>query len=183
MKIKQKYSVMSILGIALLPLLFTSLPAQAQEHWRHGEHAKSGEGHNIQAWAKQRIEREASILEIKPSQQAAWDEYSAIKLETASSFVNKPHNAQAPESQEASGLLRQRADHLAEAAKNLTRLADATEKLQAVLSPEQRIVLKRLVARHGFHHHAPNAHRFGHGVTNRGSETAPAWKAQQQKSK
>jgi len=180
-----KYSrlVMTMLGIALLPLLFASEPAYAQDHWQQGEHSTSGDGHNSQAWAKQRIEKEASILEIKPSQQAAWEEYAAVKLEFASAFAKGAHNIQDIESLDASVLLRQRADHLTEAAKNLSRLADATEKLQAVLSPEQRTVLKRLVAQHGFHHHFRHAHGYERGVIKHDSASISSGKQQTQKSK
>lgn len=179
---KLSHSVTTFLGIALLPLFLASAPAHAQEHWQHGEHAKVCEGRDGQTWVKQRIEKEASILEIKPSQQTAWEEYAAVKLEIASSFAKGMHSP-ATESQEASGVLRQRADHMAEAAKNLTKLADATEKLQAVLSPEQRIVLKRLVTEHGFHHHFSHAHGVGHGMMRHDVAQTPAGKSQPQKTK
>ena len=176
-------SVRTMLGLALLPLVFASVPAYAQDHWQHGEHSTCCDGHNSQAWARQRIENEASILEIKPSQQAAWEEYAAVKLEFASYFAKGVHTTQAMDSQDASGLLRQRAEHLAEAAKDLTKLADATEKLQAVLSPEQRTVLKRLVAQHGLDHHFRHVHRFERGVTKNDPALATHGKPLPQKSK
>jgi len=183
MTTKFSRSVTTVISIALLPLFFASVPALAQDHWQHGEHSTRGEGHSGQAWAKLRIEKEASILEIKPSQQAAWEEYAAFKLEFASSFPERVHSTHAMDSQDASGLLRQRAEHLAEAAKNLNKLADATEKLQAVLSPEQRTVLKRLVSQNGFDHHFGHSHGYEPGVTKSNPASATIGKPQPQKSK
>lgn len=167
-------------AIVLSSFLIASVPAHAQEHGRHGQHAQAADGHDSQAWAKRRIDKEAGLLEIKPSQQSAWDEYAAVKLDIAASFAKGRH-APAPEGQDAAGLLRQRAEHMAEAAKNMTRLADATEKLQAVLSAEQKTVLKRLVAEHGMHHrhHADGLHR---GMAKHDGES-PAPAAKPQKSK
>ncbi len=183
MKITIPHAIASRLSIALLPLFLVSMPVHAEGHWRHGEHADCGKSDNGQAWMKLHMEKEAFILEIKPSQEAAWEEYAAVKLEIASSFAEKAHDMQPRENLDPAGLLRKRADHMVEAAKSLTRLADATEKLQAVLSAEQQTVLKRLVAHHDFHQHARHAHKFEHSAMKHSSASAPAGKPQPQKSK
>ena len=179
MKTKLSSSLSLALGIACSSL-FIALPVHAEEqHWQHGEQARGHDAHARQAWVKQGLDKEATILEIRPSQQAAWDEYAAATLEVAASFKDDMQG-KTSESLDAAGLLRQRADHLTEAAKNVSKLADATEKLQAVLSTEQRTVLKRLVAHHGFAH----GHHFAHGGKKLDAEVpAAAGKPQAQKSK
>ncbi len=54
---------------------------------------------------------------------------------------------------DAASRARHRADRAAGIAQELGKLADATEKLQAVLSDNQRALLNRIGQRH---------HRFGH---------------------
>ena len=111
-----------------------------------------------QDWAKQRQEwfkhytdRLADRLEIKASQQNAWQAYTKA-LETATE-----HAGTKPEIKtDAASIARLHADMAAARAQKLAQIADATAKLQEVLSPEQRKTLDQIAAhggRHGHHFH------------------------------
>ena len=101
---------------------------------------------------KHMSERLADRLEIKPSQQAAFQAYTTA-LQTA---MTPPANH--PEfKSDAAGIARMNADMAAEHAKRLAAIADATAKFQEVLSPDQRKTFDQMAAafmrhRHGMHH-------------------------------
>jgi hypothetical protein len=112
-----------------------------------------------QDWAKQRQEwfkhvtdRMADRLEIKASQQNAWQAYTKA-LEAATE-----HAAMKPEIKtDAASIARLHAELAAAHAQKLAQIADATAKLQEVLGPEQRKTLDQMAAhgrgRHGHHFH------------------------------
>jgi hypothetical protein len=110
-------------------------------------------------FARKRLDREASMLEIKASQQATWDVYAAARLELMKGFMDaKPAAADV----DAATLARQRAERAQTAAQGLAKLADATAKLQAVLSDEQRKTFDRLSRAFG-HGRDCSGHDFGMG--------------------
>jgi hypothetical protein len=119
-----------------------------------------------QDWAKHRQEmmqehmnRLADRLEIKASQQAAFQAYA----KTLGSFGEWPANK--PEAKtDAASIARRHADMAAAMAQKLAQVADATAKLQEVLTPDQRKTLDQIVAHAGHHRHGgPFAHGGEHG--------------------
>ncbi len=86
-----------------------------------------------------RMDRMASQLEIKPSQQGAWDEYARAVESLAQNRPKKPgENADAVE------IARFRAQMARMAADKLGKIEKATEKLRSVLDGKQREVLDRM---------------------------------------
>jgi hypothetical protein len=122
-----------------------------------------------QEWARHRQEeikirvaKIANRLEIRSSQQNAWQAYANALTATMDSQF---HKQQA--NMDAASIVRQRADAAAETARKLAQLADATARLQEVLAPDQRKTFDQIVQhaghhRHfGFHHHDQEDHHFG----------------------
>jgi protein CpxP len=114
-----------------------------------------------QDWAKEHHERfkhfadkMADRLEIKASQQAAWQAFTK-SLEAAM----EPPAKKAEQKSDAASIARMRADMAAVHAQKLAQIADATAKLQEVLSPDQRATLDQMAARFGEHR---GGHRFFH---------------------
>ena len=132
------------------------------EHTRH--HQFSPEERS--QWVKMHLDREAAMLELKASQESAWDAYAAATLELMN--AGGMHNP-LPANLDASALMRLHAEHATAFAQRLSTLADATAKLEAVLNDDQRQVLDRLVRLHsqfhGMHHWQGNwpGHERGDG--------------------
>jgi predicted Ser/Thr protein kinase len=125
-------------------------------------------------WIQGRLDKEAAMLEIKASQETAWKAYAAASIEVVTAFTDrKPLSHDA----DAATITRQHADKAAAMAQNLAKLADATEKLQSVLSEDQRKVLDRIVRRlaqtHGMHHHQMHGPWQGHEGRQHGPGMAP----------
>ena len=95
---------------------------------------------------KSRLAKLAEHLEIKSSQQAAWEAFSKSVESLAERRVILPN-----EDADAVTILRYRADTTSEFAKKLTGIADATAQLQTVLTEDQRIILNQ-AARHFLNH-------------------------------
>ncbi|HEX7645506.1 MAG TPA: Spy/CpxP family protein refolding chaperone [Burkholderiaceae bacterium] len=101
-----------------------------------------------QEFFKHMSDRMANRLEIKSSQQAAFQTYAAA-LQTA---MTPP--ASRPEyGSDAAGIVRMHADMAAERAKRLAAVADATAKFQDVLSPDQRKTFDQMAAAFMRRHH------------------------------
>ncbi|MBS0372896.1 MAG: hypothetical protein JSS57_27280 [Proteobacteria bacterium] len=110
--------------------------------------------HQDQAqWVKKRLDREAAMLEIKASQEGAWEAYAASAQELAGSYGAYKL---VPLDVDAAALMRLHADQAASFAQHIARLADATDRLRKVLNDDQRKVLDRIVRMHsqlqGRHH-------------------------------
>jgi hypothetical protein len=125
--------------------------ARDQEHGGTGHPQLSPE--KQAQWVQSRLDKAATMLEIKASQEPAWKTFAAANMDLVSSFADrKPFSRDA----DAATVTRQHADKAAAIAQTLAKLADATEKLQAVLNEDQRKVLDRIVRRqaemHGMHH-------------------------------
>ena len=108
-----------------------------------------------------RLDRLAQRLEIKASQQAVWEDF-------AKSIESLPDwNAKKPgDDADAATIARYRANRASEMAGKLTRIADATARLQAALSEDQRKILNQ-TAQLMLH----REHRFGrmhHDADHRG---------------
>lgn len=116
-----------------------------------------------QEWVRVKLEKDANRLEIKASQQAAWQAYASARTAFAERAFSRP----APEA-DAATIAKARAERAADRARKLTVLADATTKLEAVLSPEQRSTLDQIVR--SSHHRAPHHYRHGNREWRHGQE-------------
>jgi hypothetical protein len=155
-------NVLAALSIGAILLATPLGSARAAEAGK--DHAEAWAQHH-QQWIRAKLDKDANRLEIKASQQAAWEEYAnARKALAARTFTKQQGNA------DAAAIARKRAERVSEFSQKLTTLADATAKLQAVLSPEQRKTLDQ-IARHAHrghghgHHGRHDGHRgfFGDG--------------------
>jgi hypothetical protein len=101
-----------------------------------------------QEWFKHYTDRLADRLEIKASQQGAWQAYVKT-LETA---FQQPF-AKKSEAKDAAAIARLHADIAAGRAQKLAQVADATAKLQEALNPDQRKTLDQIAAQAGHRGH------------------------------
>lgn len=124
----------------------------------------------IQARMKTRMDRLAQRLEIKASQQAVWEDF-AKSIETL-----PDRNAKKPaDDADAATIARYHADRASEMAGKMTRIADATAKLEAALTPDQRKVLDQTAQL--FLHHRHGAGFEHHGMYH--GEGDQGWKQQE----
>ena len=117
----------------------------------------------LQEHMKARLDKLAGRLEIKASQQAAWEEFAKSVGTMAEQNMKKPND-----DADAAAISRYRAEKAAEFAKKLTRIADATAKLQKALTEDQRKILNQ-TARHFLHKDHGWSHR-NHGMDREGHE-------------
>jgi hypothetical protein len=101
-----------------------------------------------QQMLQRHLDAAAARLEIKASQQAAWQAYAAAvkQLVDVAGMPPRP-DADA----DAATIARQRAARATTFAQRLETIADATAKLQSVLSPEQKGVLTEITRNAGMH--------------------------------
>ncbi len=120
-------------------------------------------GRHIQAHLDKLSER----LEIKASQEPAWQAFANAFQDAMSSMV-PPESASGPP-KDAAAMIRSHADRAQEHARKLAALADAADKLQQSLGPDQRQVFNE-VARHFAHEHM-GIHMAMHGMMGHHGET------------
>ncbi len=99
-----------------------------------------------------RLDRLGQRLEVRASQEDAWQKYS----QALRSFAAPPAPIPGPNA-DAATLMRFRADRASARAQRMTQLADATAKLEQALDPNQRLVLDEATRRAG---RAAWAHRL-----------------------
>ena len=109
-----------------------------------------------------RLDSAASRLEIKASQQSAWQAYAAAVQALGETDKLKPTQPDADA--DAAAIARERAERATAFAARLTAIADATARLQGVLSPEQKSTLNQITREAG-HHHGPDS--FGRPMMER----------------
>lgn len=110
-----------------------------------------------------RLDKLAQRLEIKASQQPVWEDFARSVEMLADGNAKKPGM-----DADAAAIARFRAERATEFAGKLARIADATAKLQAALSGDQRKILNQ-TAQQMLH----RDHRFGrmhHGPDHRGPD-------------
>jgi hypothetical protein len=173
-------SIVTVVGMIVSCALTFAPSAYAHEQWQHEGHRKEFSTQERQAWVKNHIDKEAARLEIKASQQSLWEAYAAAKLDLIDSFGPgmKPSDT---DDLDAATVAHKHAEHAAEIAQKLSKLADATDKLQAVLSEDQRKVLNQIVKHPGFHHRDHPGQMSGDQSSK--AVTKPAAKAVSEKSK
>jgi hypothetical protein len=152
-------------GMACLAPAWADPAAAAAPRWEgmarhHAQHVQ------------ERLDELAARLEIKASQEPAWQAFSG----SVRDLMTPPHVQGKSDSQPAQGaaapeldaaaLAREHANRAAEHAQKLARLADATAKLQQVLGSDQRLVLDEAARRfsHWHHHLAGMGPGGDHGV-------------------
>lgn len=116
----------------------------------------------MQEHMKARLDRLAERLEIKSSQQAAWEEFAKSVEMLADRNIKKPND-----SADAATISRYHAERATEFAKKLTKIADATAKLQSALSADQRKILDQTA--HRFLHYDQGANHMHHGTNRDGN--------------
>jgi hypothetical protein len=126
---------------------------------------------HMQEHMKIRLDRLSQRLEIKTSQQPVWEEFAKSVEMLADGNAKRPGK-----DADAATIARFRAERATEFAGKLTRIADATAKLQAALSDDQRKILNQTAQqmlhrdhRFGRMHHDPD-----HRGMNQGRDPHPA---------
>lgn len=120
-------------GLALSATL-AAVPASAAPGYGPGMREMTPEmQERMQSRLQARLDRMAQRLEIKASQQDAWQAYAKVHKEQFDPAAMKAP----PKDADAAALARHRADRAAQMAQKLAVLADATAKLQSALTPEQ----------------------------------------------
>jgi hypothetical protein len=141
-------------------------PGSPEEAAMHRKHRME----QMQMRMKARLAKMASRLEIKASQQAAWGDYVKAR---ESVMANPP--VRPARDADAATIARARADFMADMARKSAVVADATAKLQAVLTPDQRKVLDEMARRGGHRrHHGERGERGGWG--GRGDHDSGGWR-------
>jgi hypothetical protein len=120
---------------------------QMREHFR--EHIKA------------RLDKLAERLEIKASQQPAWEAFAASVESLADHPGQKPDMKKDAE-EDAGAMIHHRAERAAEKAKKLAGIADAADKLQAALNENQRKLFDHEVRRY-MEHMGRMGHHDGDG--------------------
>ncbi len=113
-----------------------------------------------QEWCKEKLDQTAERLEIKSSQQSAWQAYAKTVETLRTDSVKEPG-----ETADAATIARFHADKAGVFAGKLKQIADATAKLQSILTPEQRKTfdqIVRLAAHHGGGNHEHDEMMHGH---------------------
>jgi hypothetical protein len=119
----------------------------------------------MQSRMQSRLDKMAQRLEIKASQQDAWQAYAKVHKEQFDPAAMKAPAKDA----DAATIARHRADMAAKMATKLATLADATAKLQGALTPEQAKTLADMTrhpmgGRHGGRsEHGPRGQMGGMG--------------------
>jgi len=159
MKLTYMYSKLGLLatlvtGTILIASFNSIAMADPAGHCGHLQMTQEQMQQHMQERMKTRMDRLAQRLEIKASQQSVWEGF-AKSVETLPELKAKMPADDA----DAATIARYHADRTAEMAGKLTRIADATAKLEAALTPDQRKVLDQTA--HLFLHHRQGA-GFGH---------------------
>lgn len=115
---------------------------------------------------KARLDKLANRLEIKASQRPAWEAFAKAVEALADRPLKHPD-----EDADAPAIAHFRADMVADMAKRLSAIADATDKLAAVLSADQRRVLNEEFMRFQRGGHWDGAHRDLPGAGQPGGES------------
>ncbi|MEJ1958587.1 MAG: Spy/CpxP family protein refolding chaperone [Nitrosomonadales bacterium] len=154
-----------VIGALLLTTLVTTLYSVAMASPDDHDGQSQTNPEKMHDRLKAGLDRLAGRLEIKSSQQAAWEEFAKSVEPLADRSFKKP-----ADDADAATIARNQADRATEFAKKLARVADATAKLQAVLTDDQRKILNQ-VSRHFLHrNHCGN--RNSHGWNRHGDSDA-----------
>lgn len=134
MKIKQGLLASIAAGTLLMATFHSTAMASPDEHCKPMQMSPE----KIQERMKAGLDKMAERLEIKASQQASWEEFSKAVSALAEQSVKKPSD-----DADAATVSRYVAERASAFAKKLTRVADATARLQTALTESQRKILNK----------------------------------------
>ena len=146
-----------VTGSILMTAFYSIAMANPAEHCDHRQMNQEQMQQYRQEHMKIGLDRLAHRLEIKASQQAVWEDFAKSVETLADQNEKKPGD-----DADAATIAHYRADRAAEFAGKLNKIADATSKLQAVLSEDQRKVFNQTA--HRFLRHGQDGGRFHHGM-------------------
>ncbi|HUD26482.1 MAG TPA: Spy/CpxP family protein refolding chaperone [Burkholderiaceae bacterium] len=159
-------AILPALLLAALPL--ASMAQQARDPADPPHQARMHE--YMQQSMQKHLDHLASRLEIRASQQEAWNAFATA---VRGMVPDKPHERPA-QSADAASRARLAAERAGERAKHLTQLADATAKLQQALDPPQKEVLNEVARNFGSHVMGHGDRPFGmHGSMHEGHCDGP----------
>jgi hypothetical protein len=121
-----------VIGIILMTTFDSVAIADSGGHYDHEQMSPEKRHEHM----KISLEKLAMRLEIKASQQTAWEEFAKSVGMLADRNVKKPVG-----DADAATIARYRAEMATEFASKLTKIADATSRLQASLTEDQRKIL------------------------------------------
>ena len=128
-------------------------PAQRQQRFEQ-----------MQTRMKARIAKMGERLEIKASQEAAWNDYAKSR---EAMFAQRP--ARPARDADAATVARSRAEFAADMARKLAVVSDSTAKLQSVLDDNQKKTFNQLAQRSGKRGHREERGESPHREGGRGS--------------
>jgi hypothetical protein len=106
---------------------------------------------------QEHLDKLAARLEIKASQEPAWQAFAAAFRDLAGSRPMMGRDGARASDEDAATIARERADRAADHAQKMARLADATAKLEQSLGPDQRQVFNETARRFAHEHMEPGA--------------------------
>lgn len=154
-----KLSKLMLPTIAIGALLMTNFQSVAMASPDgHGEQMQMSQ-ERMHDHMQAKLDKLAERLEIKSSQQSVWEEFTKSVEPLMERNMKKP-----ADDADAATIARNRADRATEFAKKLTKIADATAKLQAALTDDQRKIFNQVSRRFSHRHHGwqGNNHERGH---------------------
>jgi LTXXQ motif family protein len=159
--VNPKLGVLStmVIGAILMTTFHSVAMANPSENYDH----KQMNQEKMHEHMKVRLDKLAERLEIKSSQQAVWEEFANSIEMLADRNVKKPND-----DADAATISRYRAERATEFSDKLTKIADATAKLQAALSVNQRKILDQTA--HRFLHYDRRTNHTHHRMDHDGSE-------------
>jgi Spy/CpxP family protein refolding chaperone len=147
------------------PLLTAALVGTLSFAWaadaKPADHADATQHHA--AMMQKMEEHAAKRLNLTTDQQAAWHEYTGT-LESAMADMHASMHKEMGEHKDfdAATAAHMHADRAAAMAQRMSKIADATDKFEKVLNPDQKKTFNEM-ARHFMHRHGHNGwHHHGH---------------------
>jgi hypothetical protein len=135
-----KLGILAILVIGVVLISTFNSVAMADSAVHYDQKQMSSE--KMHEHMKARLDKLATRLEIKASQQTAWEEFAKSVEVLTDRNVKKPGD-----DVDAATVARYRAERATEFANKLTKIADATSKLQTSLTEDQRKILNQAAHR------------------------------------
>jgi hypothetical protein len=156
-----KLGILSTLAVGIVLTTALHSYAMAASAENYGQNQMRQE--KMHDHMKARLDKLAERLEIKASQQAVWEEFAKSVEMLADRNTKKPND-----DADAATISRYRAERATEFANRLSKIADATAKLQAALSEDQRKILDQNA--HRFLRHDQGTNHMHHGMDSEGNE-------------
>lgn len=143
-------------AISVSAILMTGLSMSAWAEQDHHQQDQQNWAQHRQHWIKAKLSKMADRLEIKSSQQGVWQAFAKAVEEPLNIPMKKPDA-----NEDAATMARRHADFATANAKKMVKIADATARLQEVLTPDQRVTFDQMA--HELHHPRHQLHHEEHG--------------------